>query len=310
MTNNTRITLTNWIPITGTWTFEGEKATYQGPTREVSLPIGIALSGEPLRNGSIQTTVKFSESSADSEGRVIFGFNTYEMPYYIAGIGGHGYAYVLAESIPTVGGPLPIAGVGTKHYITPNSRFEILAEIIGQRTRLRVNGIKVLEETLPHPLIGDQVGLMAVGPTPVEFLDTIVTRQLPTVFVIMQLREPYNTLYEQVIRAVAEADDMKYRTFTAAEVYGPGVILHDIVRSITDSDVIIAEITGTNPNVFYELGYAHAIKKDTILLAARNNPLPFDISGYRVIFYDDTIKGKKEVEDNLRKHLASIKAGG
>lgn len=43
-----------------------------------------------------------------------------------------------------------------------------------------------------------------------------------------------------------------------------------------------------------------------MLLARRGGTLPFDVSGYRVIFYDDTIGGKKEVEDSLDKHLANI----
>src|ERR1700694_2903882 len=77
-----------------------------------------------------------------------------------------------------------------------------------------------------------------------------------------------------------------------------------IRRGIVDSDVIVAEITPVNANVFYELGYAHALEKPTILLANRNTEkLPFDISGYRVIFYDDSIRGKRDIEATLRKHL-------
>ena len=78
-------------------------------------------------------------------------------------------------------------------------------------------------------------------------------------------------------------------------------------------EVVIAEISPAggelnnyNPNVFYELGYAHALGKPTILLARRGSKLPFDINSYRVVFYDDTIGGKAEVEENLRKHLAAI----
>lgn len=69
---------------------------------------------------------------------------------------------------------------------------------------------------------------------------------------------------------------------------------------------MIAEITSPNQNVFYELGYAHALNKPTILLARRGKELPFDIRSYRVIFYEDTIGGKPVVEENLRKHLKAI----
>jgi hypothetical protein len=86
-------------------------------------------------------------------------------------------------------------------------------------------------------------------------------------------------------------------------------MLQDIINGLLDSDVVIAEVSPANPNVFYELGYAHALDKPTVLLARRGGELPFDISGYRVIFYDDTIGGKPQVEETLDKHLSNIKRG-
>jgi nucleoside 2-deoxyribosyltransferase len=60
----------------------------------------------------------------------------------------------------------------------------------------------------------------------------------------------------------------------------------------------------------YELGYAHALQKPTILLANRQiEKLPFDISGYRVIFYDDTIGGKRGIEGLLERYLEDIRRG-
>lgn len=58
--------------------------------------------------------------------------------------------------------------------------------------------------------------------------------------------------------------------------------------------------------MYYELGYAHALDKPTILLAERGKKPPFDISGYRHLFYDNTIAGKTRVEDDLRKHITAI----
>jgi hypothetical protein len=70
---------------------------------------------------------------------------------------------------------------------------------------------------------------------------------------------------------------------------------------------VIAEITPVNPNVYYELGFAHAINKPTILLADRAiDRLPFDVSPFRVLFYENTIGGKRLFEDGLRKHIAAI----
>ena len=58
-----------------------------------------------------------------------------------------------------------------------------------------------------------------------------------------------------------------------------------------------------------EVGFAHGIKKPTILLSDRaRDKLPFDISAIRTIFYDNTIRGKKNVDERLRKHLEAISA--
>jgi nucleoside 2-deoxyribosyltransferase len=74
--------------------------------------------------------------------------------------------------------------------------------------------------------------------------------------------------------------------------------------------VIIADISPINPNVFFEVGYAFALEKPIILLAERNDSdgttLPFDVSPFRVLFYDNSIGGKSKLEDGLRKHLREI----
>lgn len=64
--------------------------------------------------------------------------------------------------------------------------------------------------------------------------------------------------------------------------------------------------------MFYELGYSHALRKPTILLANREETdrLPFDLSGFRVIFYDNTIRGKSSIESDLRGHLLTIRDNG
>lgn len=84
------------------------------------------------------------------------------------------------------------------------------------------------------------------------------------------------------------------------------MIFQDIQGEIEQAEIVIADITPPNPNVFYELGYAHALGKPTILLAQRDSKLPFDISSFRIVFYNDTIAGKTEVRRSLRRHLEAI----
>lgn len=105
-----------------------------------------------------------------------------------------------------------------------------------------------------------------------------VSTERPKAFVVMQFSTPYNELYEQVIHRIC--DEFKVDAKRADEVYGPGVIIADIVKQIVESKLIIAEITPANPNVYYEIGYAHALGKPTILIAEKATELPFDVSPF------------------------------
>ena len=87
-----------------------------------------------------------------------------------------------------------------------------------------------------------------------------------------------------------------------------GQIMDDVTDSIRTAALIIADVTPDNANVFYEVGYAHAIRKPTILLSDRKRErLPFDISGFRTLFYDNTIGGKALVEARLKQHLEAMR---
>ena len=123
----------------------------------------------------------------------------------------------------------------------------------------------------------------------------------------MQFSSPYNEVYSDVIKKLCE--ETRIDAVRADEIYGPGIIIKDVVDRIAKSQVVIADISPTNPNVYFEVGYALALGKPIILLAQRRGPetsLPFDLSAFRVLFYDDSIGGKLKLETGLRKHLKQI----
>lgn len=121
----------------------------------------------------------------------------------------------------------------------------------------------------------------------------------------MQFSQEYNQLYEEVIKPVTQEFGIECERADEYNTTNP--IIEDIVGSIREASVIIADITPDNPNVFYEVGYAHAINKPTILLSNKTrDKLPFDVSSFRTLFYDNTIQGKTQVETRLRKFLENI----
>ena len=106
--------------------------------------------------------------------------------------------------------------------------------------------------------------------------------------VLMPFSKEYDDLFLIGIKEVLEK-----RGFNCTRVddkYFPGQIVEEIQRSIAESDVIIAEMTDRNPNVYYEVGYAHGINKYPILITKDTQELPFDLQGYKHIVYRGEIK--------------------
>lgn len=301
------VNIADWVAVAGRWEFENGTARYVGPDPQSKYPYGIALAAERFRKGTIQTEVSFGERPAKSAGRLLFGYSAATQEYYSVGIGGYSYLYALDQYLPNLGWRA-VMELGSRDALHPRSQFHIRTRITGQRASLSVNDVPVLDGYLPRPLLGNQAGLFAWGEDTVEFRNTVFSASRPTVFVVMQFGQPYDSLYTEVIKNVVE--EMGLEAYRADDVYQPGIILQDVIRGLTESEIIIAEVTPANENVFYEIGFAHALGKTTILLADRGKSLPFDIAGYRVIFYENTIKGKKEVERQLREHLKHILSEG
>ncbi len=108
---------------------------------------------------------------------------------------------------------------------------------------------------------------------------------------------------------------LEYSVTRADEIAEPGSVTSQILRALLEADVIIADLTGTNPNVMYELAIAHTIQKPTIQLASGPLELPFDVQDQRTIQFDifdlesvESAKGELEYQllrvrsGNLRSH--------
>lgn len=119
-----------------------------------------------------------------------------------------------------------------------------------------------------------------------------------TVFCLMPFNRNYDKLYTN-IRQLCEDNDIKCQR--SDEVIEPGLILKQILELILQSQLILAVIDGRNPNVFYEIGIAHALGKTVILLAedTKANKV-YDISYNRMILYSSMIDLKKKLGNTLK----------
>lgn len=105
-------------------------------------------------------------------------------------------------------------------------------------------------------------------------------------FVISPFGEPFDTYFTHVIKPAIESCGLY--AIRGDSLYRPTTIVDDIWTEIQDAKLLIAELTGRNPNVFYELGLAHAISKPVVLLSESIEDVPFDLRGIRVLLYDKT----------------------
>lgn len=103
------------------------------------------------------------------------------------------------------------------------------------------------------------------------------------VFVIMPFQDDFNHLYQNHIKKVCT--HINASCMRADDLYSSKPIMQDIWSLIYNSTVIIADCTNKNPNVMYELGIAHAIGKEVILITQNINDIPFDLRNLRHLSY-------------------------
>ena len=128
------------------------------------------------------------------------------------------------------------------------------------------------------------------------------------VFVLMPFDEEFDLTYEELIRPAFEAAD--YKVVRADDITNQRNILHDIVVAIHEADIVVADLTDANPNVYYELGLAHALKRKVVLLSQAPSEAPFDLKSYRIIEYGtrhDKFTYAQEVLTSLARDAAAGK---
>lgn len=150
------------------------------------------------------------------------------------------------------------------------------------------------------------------GPSQIQGLPVSATsivggrEHINTCFVLMPFGNYYdmyfNDLYSPAIK------DAGLDPERADSIFTTGTVMEQIWERIKKASVLVAELTGKNPNVFYELGLAHAHGKPVILITGSLEDVPFDLRHVRIITYDiKRPKWGEEIKRDLIKYLRSAK---
>lgn len=117
------------------------------------------------------------------------------------------------------------------------------------------------------------------------------------------------TVYSSVIQPLAA--ELGISCGHAGEIFGPRRIINDIYSAITFAKVVVAELTGRNANVFYELGIAHEQEKPVVMLTQDINDVPVDVRDIRTVVYEwGEVPDIGALADKLRPNLtAALRVG-
>lgn len=118
-------------------------------------------------------------------------------------------------------------------------------------------------------------------------------------FVIMPFGNDFDVIYSSLI--IPPLEEVGYNVIRADSIIDRHNILKDIIRNIAEADLVVADLTSINPNVFYELGIAHAMLIPTILLTQSIDEVPFDLKSYRVITYTTSFFDAKELSKRIKE---------
>lgn len=197
----------------------------------------------------------------------------------------------------------------TREFKIPRDRAEIFAAVFtANLSYLRAFSIGSLATSLVADRQSETVPTIGAIPldkvaSPAVIKETRGREFLETCFVMMPFGEWFDRYYQEIY--VPAIRDAGFEPVRADELFTTGSVVEQIWEEIVKAKLLLADLSGKNPNVFYELGLAHAGVKPVIFTASRVEDVPFDLRHLRVIIYevqepDWGAQLRKSITDYLR----------
>jgi hypothetical protein len=126
------------------------------------------------------------------------------------------------------------------------------------------------------------------------------------VFVLMPFKAELEKVYTKHIKKMGK--ELGVTIKRADEIFSPGPFMEKVWDGICAAQLILADCTERNPNVFYEIGMAHTVGKKVVLITRSDDDIPSDIKHFDYIpyIYDPEGVGTlvKKLKTFLKSHLA------
>lgn len=126
---------------------------------------------------------------------------------------------------------------------------------------------------------------------------------LGLVSVMMPFDSKFDSIYQEIKNTCGK---LNIKCNRADDIWKHDSIVQDIVSLIDSSNIVVADCTGRNPNVFYEIGIAHTLGRNVILITQNMDDIPFDLRHLRVITYLNNGEGLANLSEKLQKRISQI----
>lgn len=135
----------------------------------------------------------------------------------------------------------------------------------------------------------------------------------PYCFVAMPIKKIGTEEYKHflaIYEIIADAiQDCGLRAIRADKVSNPGNINKDLIMRLAEAELVVADLTDANANVFYEIGIRHALRRSGTLLLldrSRTKDIPFDLGQYRVIEYEGNLNGIGNLRTEIKRSIREV----
>lgn len=118
---------------------------------------------------------------------------------------------------------------------------------------------------------------------------------------------PFSPDFDPVYTALKEtAKSLSLNCRRASDIWEDPAVMQDVVSLIDRSSAVICDCTGRNPNVFYEIGIAHTLGREVILITQNESDIPFDLRHLRYVKYLNNSMGLEQLKELLIQRLEII----
>jgi hypothetical protein len=125
--------------------------------------------------------------------------------------------------------------------------------------------------------------------------------------VLVSAMMPFSPQFDQVYTALQQVSEQyELRCRRADDIWENPSVMQDVVSLIDKSRIVICDCTGRNPNVFYEIGIAHTLGREVILITQSEADIPFDLRHLRYVAYLNNGEGLQDLKSKLEQRISAL----